>query len=103
MTRVEYAVRREKATFACVGHAADPRVCAAASALCMALLARLETLEEAGQAVIRDLVAEPGEVRLSVSPVLPEEDASAVNDAVETVAAGFLAVERLYPGELEVL
>ena len=101
MTRVSFCREGASCRFSCVGHAFDERVCAAASALCMALTGRLETLEEAGQAVIEEAAAVPGELRLTFRAPLGE-DLPGVLAAVETVLAGFLAVERLYPGELEV-
>ena len=103
MTTVTIVPLTEGYLFECSGHAGygdgdHDIVCAGASALCMALEAMAEGMADEGRAVIRSKHAADGYFSLEIAPE-PEEDLFArerLRTVMETVAAGFAAIEEGY-------
>ena len=102
MTRVTFAELNGGWWFECRGHAGyAPKgqdiVCAGVSALCMALLARLEALRDEGiLRQVRTHVSD-GEVCAEAFTDGDTLNALLVRHTFETVLAGFQTLEETYP------
>ena len=108
MTTVTIAPLAEGYLFECSGHAGygeegHDLVCAGASALCMALEAMAEGLTDEGRARVERKYASDGFFSLEILPA-PDDAFAAerLRAVMDTVAAGFAAIEEGYPELLKV-
>lgn len=106
MTSVELIYLNDGCVLECRGHAnfaphGQDIVCAGVSALCIAFLQRMQTLEAEGVAHLVKQHVVDGE--LSMEIVFSEERVSRMiaQSAVETAAAGFRALAEMYPNNVE--
>ena len=107
MTRVTVAPLGDGWWFECRGHAGyAPKgqdiVCAGVSALCMALLGRLETLHDEGILRLVKCSAADGEACAEVRTDADAIKALITRHTFETVLAGFQALEEAYPEHVRV-
>ena len=108
MTTVTMAPLAEGYLFECSGHAGSgnggcDEVCAGASALCMALETMAEGLTDEGCARVDRKYASDGFFSLEIAPEPGDAFAEErLRTVMETVMAGFTAIEEEYPEFLKV-
>ncbi len=107
MTRVSITELNDGFLFECRGHAgyagkgADI-VCAGISALCMALISRLETLADENILSVESFHRADGELSAEVKYGDGELCRVKAREVLETVRAGFERIEALYPEYAEI-
>lgn len=102
MTRIKLSYLNAGYEFECAGHAGYAEkgkdiVCAGISALCMALTHRLSELADECVATIEEYHVSDGELVLRFSPLDGKADELIIENMLDTVMAGFRALEWEYP------
>ena len=107
MTRVEITYLNDGCMLECRGHAGYAEkgrdvVCAGVSALCIALLERLDALAAENLATVENSYVADGELSVEISYAQDRLARMLTQATVETVAAGLRRLAELYPANVTV-